>query len=143
MSVFADTAAAKLSTRLRAIPEKLRTISDLADHPGQYAQVVRPRRSRRFSTRRLMILIAVVALFLSVLRVLHNRLYCQRQAALHEAMAEFHRGGWPTKMNASDAFRLFAGMRRRPALAIHHSRMRVKWQNAADRPWLRVEDDPP
>ena len=90
-----------------------------------------------------MILVAGVALFLSVLRGLHNRFYCQRKADFHEAMAEFHRGGWPTKMNASDAFRLFAGMRRRPALAIHHSRMRVKWQNAADRPWLRVEDDPP
>ena len=143
MSVFADTADAKLSRRLRAIPAKLHAIADLADQPGQYAQVVRTRRSRRFSTRQLMILVAVVALFLSVVRGLHNRLYCQRKADFHEAMAEFHRGGWPTKMNRTDAFRLLAGMRRRPALAIHHSRMRVKWQNAADHPWLRVDEDSP
>ena len=142
MSVLADSAAAKLSRRLHAIPEKLRVISGLAD-TGRYPSWVRPRTSRRFSTRHLMTVIAVVAVFLNVVRVWHNRSYCERMAAFHEAMAAFHRGRWPTNMNPSDAARLFAGVRRRPALAVHHSRMKVKWQNAAAYPWLRVEADPP
>lgn len=142
MSVVANNAAAKLSRRLRAIPEKLHAISDLVDS-GPYPPLVRARASRRLSTRHLMILVAVVAVFLSVLRVWHNRSYCLQKAAFHEAMAAFHRGGWPINMNQRDAARLFAGVRRRPELAVHHSRMKVKWQNAAAYPWLRVEDNPP
>jgi hypothetical protein len=142
MSVIADNAAAKLTIRLQAIPEQLRAVSELADadpHPA----VVRARSFRRFSTRRLMILVAIAALFLSVARVWHNRLYCQQRAAYHAAMAELHRGRLPANMSSADAARLFAGVRRRPELAIHHSRMKVKWQNAAVNPWLRVEADPP
>jgi hypothetical protein len=142
MSVLADDAAAKLSRRLRAIPEKLRAVSAFAD-ADPYPPIVHGCSYRRCSMRHLMILVAVVAVLISVLRVWHNRSYCQQQAAFHEAIAAFHRGRWPTSMNPSDAARLFAGMRRRPELAILHSRMKVKWHNAAAHPWLRVEADPP
>jgi hypothetical protein len=46
-------------------------------------------------------------------------------------------------MNPFDAARLFAGVRRRPELGILHSRLNVKWQNAAAHPWIPVEADPP
>jgi hypothetical protein len=90
-----------------------------------------------------MILVAAVAIFLSVVRVWHNRWYCQQKAAFHEEMAAFHRGRTPVNMSPKDVARLFAGVRRRPELAVLHSRMKLKWQNAAAHPWLRVEADPP
>jgi hypothetical protein len=141
MSVFADDAAAKLSRRLQAIPEKLRVVAELAD-ADPYPPIVDTRSYRRFSTRQLMIFVAVVAVFLSVARMWHRQSYCQQKAAFHEDMAAFHRGGRPKNMNPGDIARLLAGVRRRPELAVFHSRMKIKWQNAAAHPWLRVDDDP-
>jgi hypothetical protein len=142
MSVLADDAVAKFSRRLQAIPEKLRVVAELAD-AEPYPPVVHGRSYRRYSTRQLMILIAVVAVLLSILRMSHRQSYCQRKAAFHEALAAFHRGQRPTNMNPTAAASLVAGVRRRPELAVFHSRMKVKWQNAAAHPWLRVDDDPP
>lgn len=142
MSVLAENAAARLSGRLQTIPEKLRAISGLVD-PDRYPRVVRALRLRRLSTWHLMILVAVVALFLGVLRVCQDRAYCQQMVAFHEDMAAFHRGRWPTNMNRSDAARLVAVIRRRAELAVLHSRMREKWQTGAAYPWLPVEADPP
>jgi hypothetical protein len=142
MRVPTDNAAVKLSRRLRVIPEQLRAISGLVD-PDRYPFVVHPRPRRRFSTRHLMLLIAVVGVFLGVLRVWQDVSYCLQKAAFHEDMAAFHRGRWPTNMNRADAALLLAVMPRRPELAVLHSRMRVKWQSAAAHPWLPVEPDPP
>jgi hypothetical protein len=142
MSVLADNAAAKLSRRLREIPEQLRAISCLVD-PDRYPAVVRALRARRVSTRHLMILVAVVGVCLGVARVCQDVLYCRQQAAFHDDMAAFHRGRWPTNMDPKDAALLVAVMPRRPELAVLHSRMSAKWQEAAGRPWVPVEPDPP
>jgi hypothetical protein len=142
MRVLADDAAAKLSRRLRAIPDQLRTISGLVD-PDRYPPVVHARRSRRFSTRHLMMLIALVGVCLGVARLWQDVLYCSQKAAFHEDMAAFHRGQRPTNMAPSDAALLISVMRRRPDLAVLHSRMKVKWKAAAAHPWLPVEPDPP
>jgi hypothetical protein len=141
MGVLVDNSAAKLSKRLRAFPEQLRAIYRLVeahrDPPDEH------RAARRLSTWHLMILVAVVALFLGAQRVWRDASYCWEKAAYHEDMAVFHRGGWPTNMSPTDAALLLAAMPRRPELAVLHSRMRVKWQQAAACPWLPVEPDPP
>jgi hypothetical protein len=142
MSVLAENATARLSGRLQTIPEKLRAISGLVDR-DRYPRVVHALRLRRFSMLHLMVLVAVVAVMLGVLRVWQDRAYCQQKAAFHEDMAAFHRGRWPSNMNRTDAARLLAVTRRRPELAVLHSRMREKWQEAAALPWLAVEPDPP
>lgn len=90
-----------------------------------------------------MILVAAVGLVLGVLRVWQDVSFCQQKAAFHEDMAAFHRGQWPKNMNQSDAAALIAVVRRRPDLAVLHSRMKVKWEYAAARPWLPVEADLP
>jgi hypothetical protein len=36
-----------------------------------------------------------------------------------------------------------SGFRQRPEVAAYHVRMREKWEQAADHPWLPVEPDPP
>jgi hypothetical protein len=141
MRVLADNAAAKLSRRLRVIPAQLRAISALVD-PDRYPPVFNARHARRVSTRHLMLLIALVAVCLGVARLWLDVSSCRQQAAFHEDMAAFHRGRWPKNMNRSDAARLFAVMRRRPELAVLHSQMREKWQEAAAHPWLPVEPDP-
>jgi hypothetical protein len=142
MRVLADDAATKLSKRLQVIPEQLRAISSLVD-PDRYPPVVHALRVRRLSTRHLMMLIALVAVRLGAARLWEDVLYCRQKAAFHEDMAAFHRGRWPTNMASSDAALLAAVMRRRPELAVLHSRMREKWQEAASRPWISVEPDPP
>jgi hypothetical protein len=142
MRVLADNAAAKLSRRMRAIPEQVRAISALVD-PDRYPPVAHARRIRRLSTRHLMILVAAVGLFLGVLRVWQDVSFCQQEAAFHEDMAAFHRSQWPKNMNRSDAAALIAGMRRRPDLAVVHSRMKAKWEYAAAHPWFPVEADLP
>jgi hypothetical protein len=142
MGDLADNAATKLSRRLRAFPEQLRAIYCLVDEHRDWPEV-RAATPRRFSTRHLMIFVAVVAMLLGVQRVYHDISYCWARAAYHEDMALFHRGGWPTHMSRNDAARLLAVMRRRPDLAVVHSQMKEKWQQAAACPWLPVEPDPP
>jgi hypothetical protein len=142
MRALADNAAAKLSRRLRTIPEQVRAISGLVD-PDRYPPVVHNLRARRFSIRHLMMLIALVAGFLGVARLWQDIMYRRRKAEFHEDMAAFHRGQWPTNMNRSDAAVLIAVMRRRPELAVLHSRMKAKWREAAACPWLPVKPDPP
>jgi hypothetical protein len=139
MRVLEDSAAAKLSRRRRAIPEQVRAISCLVDPDRYPPAVVRGLQTRRCSTRHLMILIALVAVCLGAGRLWQDVSYCLQEAAFHEVMAEFHRGGWPTNMNRNDAVLLIAVTRRRPDLAVLHSRMREKWQEAAAQPWLPVE----
>jgi hypothetical protein len=46
-------------------------------------------------------------------------------------------------MTRADVVRLMAILPRRPEVAVLHSRMSVKWQDAAAHPWLPVEADPP
>jgi hypothetical protein len=52
-------------------------------------------------------------------------------------------GGWPTHMSRSDVARLVAVTPRRRDLAMIHSEMQRKWEEAAACPWLPVEPDPP
>jgi hypothetical protein len=142
MGELVDNSAAKLSKRLRAFPEQLRAIYRLVDAhrdpPDDH--VIAP---RRLSTRHLMILVAVVAVFLGALREWRDISYCWKRAAYHEDMAIFHRGGRPSHMSPSDFALLVAATPRRPELAMLHSQMREKWQQAAACPWLPVEPDPP
>jgi hypothetical protein len=142
MGELADSAAAKLSRRLRAFPEQLRAIYCLVDAHREWSED-RAVTARRFLTRHLMILVAVVAAFLGAQRLWQDISYCWDRAAYHEDMAVFHRGGWPTHMSPSDVALLVATMPRRAELAVLHSRMKEKWQQAAACPWLPVEPDPP
>jgi hypothetical protein len=89
-----------------------------------------------------MIIVAVAALFLAAQRVWQDMSHAWRRAAYHEDMAAFHRGGWPTHMSPTDAALLVATTPRRPDLAIIHSRMKEKWQEAAACPWVPVDPDP-
>ena len=142
MPVLVDNSAAKLSRRLRVLPEQLRAITALVD-PDRYPRLVRTLPRRRLSTRHLMFLVAAVAVVLGAFRLWRDVSYRWRQAAFHEDMAAFHRGRWPPNMNRRAAAALMASTRRRPELAVFHSRMKVKWELAADNPGLPVEDDPP
>ena len=142
MPVLVDNAAARLSRRLGVIPEQLRAIKALVD-PDRYPRLGRALPRRRLSTRHLMFLVAAVAVLLGAFRTWRDVSYRWRQAAFHEDMAAFHRGRWPRNMNRAAAAALTATTRRRPELAVFYSRMKVKWELAAENPWLPVEDDPP
>ena len=142
MRVLVDNANAKLSRRLQVIPLHLRAIASLVDR-DRYPVVVRALWPKRFSTRHLMILVAIAGLFLGVLRLWLDVSFRLQKAAFHEKMAALHRGQRPANMKRAAFFRLMAVIPRRPELAVLHSRMREKWQEAAAHPWLPVEADPP
>ena len=142
MRVLADNADAKLLRRLRVIPRRLRAIASLVDR-DRCPPVVRALWPVRFSTRHLMILVAVVGVFLGVLRLWLDVSYRLQKAAFHADMAALHRGRRPANMAFPAFARLMAAMPRRPQLAVLHSRMKEKWQDAAAHPWLPVEADPP
>jgi hypothetical protein len=91
----------------------------------------------------LMILVAVAGLFLGALRLWLDVSYRLQKAAFHQKMAALHRGQLPPNMKPAAFVRLMAAMPRRPELAVLHSRMSEKWQDAAAHPWLPVEADPP
>ncbi len=93
--------------------------------------------------RHLMILVAVVGVFLGVLRLWLDVSHRRQKAAFHEEMAALHRGRRPPNMKVAAFRRLMTVMPRHPELAVLHSRMKEKWQDAAAHPWQPVEADPP
>jgi hypothetical protein len=142
MPILADSAAAKVSRRLRLIPRHLQAIASLAGS-DRYPRIARAFSVKRFSTKHLIIFVAVVAIFLGLLRVELDVWYCLQRATFHADMAAYHRGRPNPKLSPADLARLKAAVPRRPELAILHSRMSEKWHEAAAQPWLPVEPDPP
>jgi hypothetical protein len=89
-----------------------------------------------------MMLIALSALCLGGARLWQDILYCRQKAAFHEDMAAFHRGGWPSNMNRSDAALLFAVVRRRPELSVLHSPQGKRTGPTAKPLAVESRDDP-
>jgi hypothetical protein len=50
----------------------------------------------------------------------------------------FHGGGFPSHMAADDAVLFVAVMPRHSKLVSFHHEMRLKWEQGARRPWVRV-----
>ncbi len=108
----------------------------------------------RFTVRRLMVVVAVVALAFGIVR-----LWALRQLYLQKA-AE-HAGFRAYVLNSPDSIRHWefrwtdqrmgqpasypwpAGPPFVPAITKYHDDMRIKYERAARYPWLPVEPDPP
>jgi hypothetical protein len=91
-------------------------------------------RMPRLTLRRLMILVALLAVPLAFWGVL------ERRRSRFEHLSSYHRGLagpalWPTYEGAKPIFPTEQGR--------GHDRLAVKYAEAARRPWMPVEDDPP
>jgi hypothetical protein len=107
----------------------------------------------RFSVRRLMIVIALVALSCWIFRLWNLRQYYLYKAANHAGFRE-------SVLRSNDSIRHWeyrwtdnrrgkraqypwpAGPPFVPAITKYHDDMRIKWERAARMPWLPVEPDP-
>jgi hypothetical protein len=103
----------------------------------------------RFTVRRLMIAVAVVAVLLgasdAVARLREQAFTCQLIAGIHALGEELHTHpekyegtcmGW-----AAPTFQ--ADPRLDSKLAVYHAALRRKYESAAAHPWLAVDPDPP
>jgi hypothetical protein len=91
-------------------------------------------RRPRFTLRRLMLLVAALAIPLALWAVI------ERRRARFERLFSYHRGlagpvVWRSFDGATPIFTTEQGR--------GHDRLAVKYAEAARRPWLPVEDDPP
>jgi hypothetical protein len=84
----------------------------------------------RFTVRRLMVAVAVVAVAAGGLHLWELRVLYLRTALLHEVLSSLFQEG-------------HACAGRDPGRSAHHQVLRIKYERAARRPWLPVEPDPP
>jgi len=134
--------------RMDCFQGRLCTISTLvsehvASSSSEHGNAINRVKRHRSSTRRLMILVAIVAMFLWSGKVWQQWVYRTKMAKFHRQYEELNSGAWPADMNPDEVSLSMAVMRPRKDLVAYHSRMRRKWERAAYCPWNSVEPDPP
>lgn len=107
----------------------------------------------RTTVRRLMLIVAVVALALWMFRLYHLRQRYLEKAANHAGFQTYvlmspdsirhWEDRWTAQREGRPAkFPWPAGPPIVPAVTNYHDEMRLKWERAARMPWLAVEPDP-
>jgi hypothetical protein len=127
--------------RMTSFAGRLNVVSQLVAEEMIAEPPERP--AKRLTIPHLLALVVVIAVVLSVQRLRQHQIYRLERAAYHEDLEVFHGGGFPSHMAADDAVLFVAVMPRHSKLVSFHREMRLKWEQGARRPWVRVAPDPP
>jgi hypothetical protein len=95
----------------------------------------------RFTVRRLMIAVAVLALLLGATAIRQRRAHFQSLADYHAVQARHIQSSHGSMIRPGGT--LVHVPLGSPSRAAYHKDMAIKYEHAASRPWMTVEPDPP